>query len=423
MTKVALDVSSLQDRLKDNLFSRTLALREKEAVDQALGPVGTSKGPHEFHKTWESVDEGVLTVIYPIPSQGGPLPNGSGSASTLGLYAHAPPSVESVWTPDADYALVERLRQQIVGTDFNLSTFIGAEGKETLAFLGDAATRFNRAAGALRKGNLSSAMKVLGGYRGSSLGQRKGLRPPELDRSGRFGEPGGQLAYDRNKQLDVYRDLLDSARYSGDKRNLPWPKATANQVLEVQLALRPLIGDVQAAAGQLAWVTNTQTRMRYTGSIRRQVASPPGVWAVSVTAVRKSFVVYFTSTPKVINFLGLQDPEVTLWNALPLTFVFDYWYNVGGFLQARASAAAMPSGVYILGTKIERLLQAPVKLGGSTLLGVTKRSSGSFTRTISHTLPVPPPELKPLGAFESFGKTLNVVALAVANTSAKYLRL
>lgn len=396
--KNTIDVKDLAGRLKDNLFSRTLALREKEAVEQAIPGVGTT-GPHPYQRQWYTFGEELIVFKY---AGNGGIPNGTGSATSLGLYAGLFPLYEDVWTPDKDYQLVSRLREEIMGTDFNLSAFLGAEGRDTLTFLGDTATRFNRAISALRKGRLSDGLKHLGhGKRGAA----------------RRRSDSQSIAY-LNRQKDVYRDLLDALKYDPKRRDLPWSKFTANQWLEVQLAMAPLVGDAQAAAGQLAWITNTQRRLRYSANAQATKHNGEFRWAEASTRVRRGVIVYFTHTPQVINFAGLQDPEVTIWNALPLTFVFDYWLNIGGFLQARANAAAMPAGVYIISTKTDHRCYGPVRVGNSSVVGgfASWYRSGTFSRTINNTLPVPPPRFKPLGAFDSWKRTMTVVALAVAST-------
>jgi hypothetical protein len=119
--------------------------------------------------------------------------------------------------------------------------------------------------------------------------------------------------------------------------------------------------------------------------------------------------------------MGFQDPEVTIWNAIPMSFVADYVLNIGDWLQARATAAALPSGLFVTSTKNEERLTSFL---GNKYLGTgfnvtavnglyERMTTGSFSRSVSSSLSVPTPKFKPLGADTAWQRVATICSLQV----------
>jgi hypothetical protein len=215
-----------------------------------------------------------------------------------------------------------------------------------------------------------------------------------------------------------------------------WETIVAGMYLEYHLAIEPLLGDAVAAAEQLAHLTQMPREKKVRASVKAKAGAwglPPypsslGVWAKNEKVVRKGVIAYFKHTPEPLNFLGLADPEVTIWNAIPMTFVSDYFYDIGGFLEARATARALPEGTYVVTTKASVVMQGYLRTlsaSGLTTMEVVNyadarnelRSFGDISREIRSDLAVPPPKLVPLGALKSWQRAATISALIVSAAS------
>lgn len=368
-------------------------------IREAEYPEGQSPTPgfHNYTKSWDTqrqrgffarnVSDGITRIRCPV---------------TCG---YLPTNIPDPWTSSDDYKLIERLRSKVTGSEFNLAVAIGAEGRETVKFIFDTASRVYRSALYMKKLNPRMALKTL---------QEWGRYQQNL-RSRR----------DVNQQLDVYKDL--SAALANKRRRDGWRDVLPNQWLEYHLAVEPLLGDIKAGAEALAHNHLDRPVGMTLRTSRKKVGllSPPaGGWSkfeLQNRTVEKHIVAHFQNEPSAFSLSGLFDPEVVIWNALPLSFVFDYMYDVGGFLEARATRAALGKGTFITSVK-DTQLNAGWKawMSGTTTIEVDAgfgadiaHYSGTFTRTVSTTLDVPAPRLVPLGAFQSWQRALTVLSLGV----------
>lgn len=392
------------------VFDRAREVRMK----QFDGPPseGDYRQPHPYEKYWTTY-------------QGTSFPIYSGDGTYIGTCAQGAGGygydgfMGSPWTPDHDYKLVERLRNKVMGSSFNLGSFLGAEGADTIRFLTDTANRIYRCGVYAKKLDFRNAHRVL-----SEWGRHRNVTYIAGKR--------------RREQEDLYRDLLEAA--AARQRGQGWWSVPASIWLELHLAMEPLVGDMKAAAEQLAHITLMPRSQKVTASVRTSadaasVVSGP-LWVGNRT-VKKKLIAYFTHQPEPSNFLGLQDPEVTLWNALPLTFVGDYAYNIGGYLEANATMKAMPPGVFITSTKDEVNLSALIgrKYNGnmSTVVGTSYQQSqkyrnGSFTRTVGASYAVPAPRFIPYGAAANWQRMTTVLSLVAtlsdrnADTLTRWMR-
>lgn len=388
----ALRLDRLEDEpLKGDIFSRTLKARESgNAV------AGSAVGANNFSKNWITKQQQLLTWVN-VPSVG------TRTGTPDSCYAFGGGRNPPVFSPDDQYALIAKLRTQIMGSDFNLGSTLGAEGVDTVRYLGDVAQRIYRSAIQVKKLNFPGAFDVL----------------REWGRGYNTRTVNGAFAV---RQEDIYRELLRSGLGPRKDNGLVDWRDLPRMYLEYQLAVAPLLGDVVAGAQQLAWITNAPRVQRITAQVKKRATVPnpnTGSQWDAQTELRRRVIAYFTHAPKPFDFSGFQDPEVILWNALPLSFVADYAYNIGGFLEARGSANAFPPGLYVTTSKAELTASAVYGNKSNATTWQTRVTSGSaqtllwgsIGRSITTALAVPPPVFKPFGAFEPWRKALTTFSL------------
>jgi len=401
--------SPLPEGIKDvlgqdkNLFER---VREKRFKLLETPDPGDYYTPHGYTKSWESKNfpevewgDGGTRLWFGVwrSTYTGSIITNGWSPGTLFL------NTTGAWSGANDYKLLERLRKKVVGTDFNLASFLGAEGLDTLSFIGDVAHRVARSLHQAKRGNLYAATRTL-----TSYGRLSPKKAPS------------DLAHQR----EVYAQLIAA---QDPKKSRAHVDALASQWLEYHLAAEPLLGDVKSAAEQLAHVTGTKRTQKVTAAVTQRTRYPldaPSTprW-LGARTIRKAVVGHFTVAPEPVVFLGLQDPEVTIWNAIPLSFVADYFYDVGGWLEARATCAAFGSATYITSVKDEWVLEDCTGMnvpGGNhyripNALNTNKPfyRKGSLVRTVSSSLSdlATKPKFEPLGVFKSWQRMATAVSL------------
>lgn len=391
---VATASKGLSKTIFDTAREKRLRIYDSDSGNPEYG------SPNPYTKFWRSFRETEFPWYY-----GNGTYAGTGTISECGFGPDQ--EIGNPFTADHDYKLISRLRSKVVGSEFNLGSFLGAEGLDTLRFFTDTANRIYRSMIAARRLNFREAHRVLSEW-------------------GRYRYSPSLAGRQRRVQEDVYRDLLEAA--TGKNRGQAYWSTPASSWLEWHLAVEPLLGDCVAAAEQLAHITQMPRTMRISASVTTKADYPQaftGSQWVGKRVVRKSIIAYFTHTPEPSSFLGLQDPEVTIWNALPLSFVSDYFYNIGGFLEARAAAKAFPLGLYVSTVKDETRLTECLgrKYDGNFNMVIPSPDAqaqgfvdGSLRRTVSASLDVPTPDVRPLGALASWTRAATVASLIATFT-------
>lgn len=287
--------------------------------------------------------------------------------------------------PNKDIALVQKLREKLRGSDFNMSVFLG-EGHQTLQLIGDTAVKVARAYSLYRQGNIVAATKTL-------LNQRK--QPPRQIR-----------------------------------------KKTASNWLELQYGWLPLLSDMREGAIQLAHRLNVPMSQRYSvrnsndiqkrgGSGVFPMNTSPG-WSLEFENVQqlasRQIVAYIREPESIPKLLGLMDPELVAWELVPFSFVVDWFAPVGSWLEARAFSSSL-NGLFVTtdfqkvhcdGFKRATFRDDSISMT-STMIPVTDggyRYTGiSVNRSVSSSLSVPMPKVKPLNKALSFQHCLNGLAV------------
>lgn len=384
-----------EEPLSGNIFQRTLTHRE---MAPGAGPIGSAVGLNAYTKSWTLLKEKVFRWDAPG------YPNRIGTVSNCGFGNNWPETAlfpGSALTSEDEYALIRRLRNQIMGSDFNLANSLGAEGLDTLRFLGDVSGRVYRAQAQVRKLNLRGAFDVLRQY-------------------GRAPHPRSTDAKFLKLQEDRYRQIRDDL-LAKDRKD-PLAAVPPQAWLEYQLAIAPLLGDVDSAAKQLGFILHKKQRTRYVATLQKRVASVLPTWGSSTywpgyKVTRKQVIAYFTHEPRPMDFSGWQNPETVIWEAIPFSFIVDRFVDIGGYLEARATVGSFPPGLFVTSTKVETVMRDPSARYANGVVNNTLDGSGmhyvvgSFTRTISSSLNVPKPRVRPLGGFDSWKKVTDTVAL------------
>lgn len=272
------------------------------------------------------------------------------------------------WVPNDDIALAGKLRTGVAGSDFNLGVFLG-EGTKALDMMAGAASGIFGAYGAARKGNFGLAAKML------------------LDRS-RTGPP---------------------------KR-----KVVANNWLELQYGWLPLVNDVYEGAIFLAHHLNVPLQKVYRVSRRvsghsYQIGNTSAWSFEGVNVVESKQIKAIIREKNVVGLSGLVDPLPVLWELLPYSFIIDWFIPIGNYLAGRGLASSI-EGTFV--TSYYRLfdsgkprLKAPLVYNSGS--NAFKYKKIILDRSVSSSLNIPLPTVKPLGDVPSWKRAANGIALGI----------
>lgn len=388
---------------------------------------------HNYNKTWNAKVLGILDIEQRLWSDSSLWGTWTGTVSNAGA---APIGPDNPWSTDDEFKLLDKLQGFVQGSDFNLASFLGAEGKDTVRFILDTANRLYRAVSAVKHGYFQRALSILGDQNQQWLAaesRRLGVNVVSARRVNRWKDRER-----RSQQLQVYNDQAANLRaaLAGDKSprksssvlaNLA--RITGNQWLEFHLAVEPLLGDVYASAEKLAHHLNLPQKKSYKASRKKEANVTYGTYGVAYSQncfkTRKQIKFIVSEPASVPQLLGLYNPEVVIWNALPLSFVGDYMFPIGQWLEARALSQTL-TGEFVISTKCEwwasgmhfrNDVNVNPMLYAVWKHGATWVRDGSFNRTVQSGLPVPAPKFKPLGAFASWQKAATSVSLLVGSVT------
>jgi hypothetical protein len=293
----------------------------------------------------------------------------------------------TAWSPNNTIALQGKLREKIVGSDFDMSVFLG-EGRQTLALIADTARRLANA---------------LAGFRGCDPGKvarALGARPARV-RDIMRKNPGG-------------RKLSPSQA----------AQAAASAWLELQYGWMPLLKDAEGAAQALAQQLNEPAVQTYRARKKVPLACVVSSSNIKTWTYRGEIRGQLIAKLKEVNVAslnGLTDPSSMLWELLPWSFVADWFIPIGSYLSARGLAQSV-SGSFI--TTITRREYFET-ISGLPLSPVNKRNRDfnyrsmkiAVDRTVSSSLSTPLPSFKPLAKVASWQHCVNAVALLTVGFS------
>lgn len=295
------------------------------------------------------------------------------------------------WTANDDINLILKLKEKVRGSDFNLSVFLG-ESHQTLRMIGDSAIRIARGIKLLKTGNVIGAVH-------------------EMSKSA--------------QQTEVIRKSMRPSLWTANLRRNASNQMSSNW-LELQYGWLPLLGDIDTGAKLLAHQLNVPFRQRVSAqtSLRREEVDVPGLggmkWAECYALRRKRIIAYLSEPESIPKMTGLMNPELVAWELVPFSFVADWVAPLGDFLDARGFASGL-SGTFVttqVDMQVVNGFKAGVKTNPPSIQTATILSEGairhtkvSMTRSVSSSLAVPMPVVKPLGKIASWKHCANGIAL------------
>lgn len=212
--------------------------------------------------------------------------------------------------------LYAKAAEAIRGHDFNAG-LAAVEAKESLQTVVGTVQFFYRAAKAAKKGDWGGFAYA---YRDWQTGRQayRWTGKSELTPKGR-----------------TYKSWKENATAPVRAGDIP------GSILNVNLALMPMISDIRAAWEAYNKVVSTETRFvvrhgfRESGDIGnfRRSYTPSLGYILTDTVVHGQLVVYLHQSLSQWDSLGLTDVPSMLWEKLTLSWMIDYVINIGQFLQ------------------------------------------------------------------------------------------
>lgn len=288
-------------------------------------------------------------------------------------------SVTDPWDSNDGIALLGKLREQIAGSSFNAGVALG-ESPRALKMIAESTTKIYKAYKAVRSGNPIVAAQLL---------------------------TGKKIPKSKARKL------------------VPTKNAAASNWLELQYGWKPLLTDIYDGAVFIDHQMRNPTRMifrttRYAQGSKRIKSVckwPQNIARLPVYITSSSTIVARLIEKDVVRLAGLMDPASVAWELVPYSFVIDWFVPIGNYLSAKSLSSAL-TGQFVTthkfvfksyGKKAESSYPLASFQDGSKC----SISYCSISRTVSTTLSVPKPEIKPLSKIASWGHTLNAVALLV----------
>jgi len=355
-----IDVSHQNSFIRVRKGKRYVVIKYKQRyLKRRVRPTARARGedvPHDY--TTNVIVQ--TDPVFEFSQLGAAFRTCTGDNSGFGL-----PVVSFLWDSNDDIAALGKLREKIAGSDFNAGVALG-ESREALSMITNSATRVYKSYRAARIGDFRNASRFL---------------------------------------------------VEGTDRRRLGRKSVSSNWLELQYGWLPLLKDAEGAAQFLAETFEFPLRQRYAirsskrqGTIR--TSSPASKFSDSECYSRKAIVAYLQEKD-VVKLSGLLDPLSVAWELTPYSFVIDWFIPIGNYLAARGLSQSL-TGTFVTTRKDYARGANIVSARADTVL----RGSGSYsyerialTRTVSTTLSVPTPTIKPLGDVSSWKRAANAVAL------------
>lgn len=322
---------------------------------------------HPFTKTWTARNSGALQL-----SDGRMF-----TTDGAGYFLRAVPAELDSFD---ELSLIGRLRTKVAGSDFNAGVFL-AELSPALRMIGESAYRINEARKFASRFDLIQASHAL--TRGTRWFRGD---HPRLRASKDFSENWLQLQYG---WLPLLADVENAAQFAAHHLNVGFQQV-------VRVSLRKQFGTLQnSSPSNILLPLNGQADFEISYLNRK-----------SIKATLKEV--------NVPQLSGLTDPWSVAWEILPYSFVVDWFVPVGQWLSARGLKQAL-SGSFVISQKKVGYVRG-MRLNPANHLQSSKDywdSAGSFTRTISSSLPIPQPSVKGVGEALTWKRATSAVALLV----------
>lgn len=284
------------------------------------------------------------------------------------------------WTSSDDLHLLGKLREAIAGSSFNAGVAL-AEAPKSLKMITESATQIYMALKAVKKGKPQKAVQILTG---------------------------------RTKPN------------SRDKKLVPTKEAASSNWLALQYGWKPLLSDIYEGSIYLDHLMNRPavTRVavtRYAGGKKDHYMTfnlPSTYATIPITVKSSTRLIAKLTAVNQARLSGLLDPASVAWEILPFSFVADWFIPIGNWLEAQNLSRSI-TGSFVtthrwswkkfFGVQAKTSWQLSTLNDGARIL----MSRHFITRTVSTTLTIPTPEVKPLSKVASWTRATSAVALLV----------
>ncbi|DAD50542.1 TPA_asm: maturation protein [ssRNA phage Gerhypos.4_13] len=283
----------------------------------------------------------------------------------------------NIWTANDDIGLLGKLRDKIFGEGFNMLVFLG-EGRESLQTITESARRITQSFKFLKQGRVGAAAETL---------------------------------------------LNGKPRKGGTKvnRKQVTEEWLASNWLQLKYGWEPLVNDIYAAAAHFAYMQHRdQTQVFVRGAHKNWVPKSlsTGYTHDGFATFGKRIKAKITRINKVAA-LGLTNPASLVWEKLPYSFVFDWVIPLGAYLDALNLDRSL-TGLYVISSKLQVGVNVFTQVRSVPNPGVdysiynpitAPRTYIDVNRTVSTSLSVPLPQVKPWEKVTSFIHCVNALAL------------
>lgn len=338
--------------------------------------------------TWNSEEHPYEMTMYRYFNSGGVITRTNGTTFTGSINScYGGAIFPDKWTSNDDLALISKLRERVAGSSFNAGVSL-AEAPKGLDMIADSAKRIGYALRFVRKGKFENAYQALTG----------------LDRDGKVSvkwKPSEKMA-------GRLYPKFDKEKFS--KEN------TASNWLQLQYGWLPLLNDAKEGAEFLAQQTLPR---KYKVRVRRHVTAPiQGAAYFTKWKGQNTVHGQIVATLVEVNvpaLAGLTDPASVAWELVPYSFVVDWFIPIGEYLSARGLAQSL-TGTFVT-TKFTRGVATFVgfdqSVGLKSFSGASRYERCFVKRTVSTSLAIPLPEVKPLSEVFSWKRAANATALLI----------
>lgn len=310
--------------------------------------------------------------------------------TTSGMYSQL-----TSWDSNDELGLLSKLSERARNHSFNMGVAL-AESSQTLQLVTTTLVRLTHAVRAVRRGDVSQALRSLGVVPTPEMLKRHQGKERKARRSREF-RLTGQL-----HQRDV-----------------------SAMMLEIQYGWKPALQDIHASMQAYAAHTDPPRVSRYTVTHSRKaerVLYPlgPGTGQLLTINTRNTVSMTLTvtqserlSTPR---SLGLADPRPILWEKLPGSFIADWFIPIGSYLDSLATVPFI-NATYQLVYKDRSVGDAtggadPNYPFAKNYIGASAYGSRmSYTRSYPGSITVPLPQFKSMEQALSIGHIQNGIAL------------
>lgn len=278
-----------------------------------------------------------------------------------------------------EIALIGKLREKVVGSDFDLSVFLG-EGRESLKLITSTATRLYQYYRAFRHLDVKEISRSLGTSEARvARAIKRGRRPTD-----------------------------------------PLSVQAAQVNLELQYGWMPLVQDMSGGAQALAQQLNNPAVQTYRARLWKPMTATVASANINDYMYEGRLQAQLIGRLKEVDVIalnGLMDPSSVLWELTPWSFVLDWAIPIGNYLSARGFANAV-SGTFV--KTITRTERFHAESGTPKNTWYETKWQPEFMmkrvqvdRTVSSSISVPLPRVKTLAEIPSWKRSLNAVSLLV----------